>query len=363
MKKITVCVLFGGCGAEHEVSLRSAAAVLSHIDRGEYDVVSVGITKKGRWLLYRGKTEKIPDGSWEMEQNVPVCLDLAGGGLVTLEGEKKYIGVDLCFPVLHGDYGEDGRLQGLLDIAGIRYVGCDAFASHLCMDKWLTKMIAEKTGVPVAKGMTVSRSCLDGAKHKLFGRADVEQGIGEVEKGVRSGEFCYPVFVKPCMGGSSAGVKKAKNERELICGLEGALDLCPVALVEEYIDGFEVEVGVMEACGTLDVSSVGMIRYKGEFYDYDTKYGQADNEYIIPAPIGREQTEKIRDYAKRLFVALGCRGLGRFDFFVKKDGGVIFNEVNTMPGFTSISMFPKLFMHGGMSFDKIIDRLIQGAME
>ena len=348
MKKPTLCVIFGGKSNEYYVSLHSAYGVITHINQEKYNLVCVGITKKGQWYLFEGGCEEIANDTWQKGRVTPVTLDLSQGHLIVLDKSIYAIDVDLFFPVMHGEFVEDGRIQGLFDMAGVKYVGCDSFASHICMDKALTKDVARKMGIEVAKDVVVN------AKFKTQ--------INDATKTRDGWDFGYPVFVKPCMCGSSVGVSRAENEGELEKALELSLRYCDRVLIEEAIDGYEAEVAVMETKEGLLVSSVGMIKHKSTFYDYFAKYKSDNVEYLIPAPITNEESEYIRECAKQLFYGLGCRGLSRFDFFVKKSGGIVFNEVNTMPGFTEISMFPKLFMNMGYSYEEIVDFLIRSAL-
>ena len=402
MKKPTLCVIFGGKSSEYEVSLRSAYAVLCHLDKEKYDVVRLGITKGGEWYIYEGENEGILRDSWQGNSALPVALDLTCGNLIVLGKDVYALEIDLFLPVLHGGCGEDGRLQGLLDMAGAKYVGCGAYASHLCMDKHLTKLVARELGVPVAKGGMINAKCKmlnaelttlpspkgdtspctgeavgENAKCTMQNaelttlpspKGDTSPYTGEAV-GVNAQckmqnaklEFGYPVFIKPTTGGSSIGAYRVENEGEMGVCLEKALEYGDV-LVEELIVGDEVEVGVVEVGGEVVVSPVGMIRHGGRFYDYKTKYESGDNEYLIPAPIDPLVAEEIQGYARHLFCGLGCRGFGRFDFFVKENGRVVFNEVNTLPGFTDASMFPKLFMSMGYSFEELIDTLVAGGL-
>ena len=342
MKKPTLCVIFGGKSTEYAVSLRSAYGILNSIDGERYDVIRVGITREGKWLLFEGDNGAILNDTWHVLPCPTVTLDLSRGCLIVLGGRIYSIDVELFFPVLHGEYGEDGRLQGLFDIAGAKYVGCKAFASHVCMDKQLTKRAAAEMGIRVADGVC----------------------IGEGEES-RACEFCakigYPVFVKPVMSGSSVGASLVESEGELPSALERAFRCCKHVLVEEYIRGKEAEVAVMQSKQGLKVTRVGMIRHGARFYDYDAKYSSPTNEYLIPAPIGDRDAEYIRESARRLFLFLGCTGLSRFDFFVTECGAV-FNEVNTMPGFTDISMFPKLFTDYGYTYKETVNMLIENAL-
>lgn len=339
MKRLTLCVIFGGKTREYEVSLRSAYEVLSHVDYEKYEVIRLGITKKGEWYIFEGSNEEILNGKWESGALLPVTLDLSNGHLIVMDKHIYAVSVDVFFPVTHGDYVEDGRLQGLFEIADVKYVGAPSFASHICMDKALTKSVAKECGIPVAKDVLLNKNTP-----------------------TRVDNLKFPVFVKPCMCGSSIGVSRVSKATELDTALRNAFDCCSRVLIEEAIDGKEVEVAVLERGGGILVSSVGMIKHTGTFYDYDEKYKSSSSECIIPALIDEKTEKSLRKCAKKLFLALGCRGLSRFDYFVKKDGGFVFNEVNTLPGFTKISMFPKLFMYGGLEYSEIIDALIKSAL-
>ena len=330
-------MIFGGKSSEYFVSLRSAFGVLSHLDKEKYDIVRVGITRRGEWYIFEGDDSEILADTWHRGTAItPVTLDVSSGQLLVLARQMYAIEVDKFFPVMHGEFVEDGRLQGLFDICGVNYVGCGAFASHICMDKALTKDVARAAGISVAKGVIW------------------EEGMDIEKLG-----FAYPVFVKPCMGGSSVGVCRVKNEGELRSAIERARAVCPRVLIEEEIVGREVEVGVLEVGGELTLSPVGMIRHGGEFYGYEEKYNSLDNEYIIPAPISEKTAKYIGECAKKLFLRLGCRGLSRFDFFALENGEAVFNEVNTMPGFTEGSMYPMLFAAGGMEFGRVVSSLLQ----
>lgn len=384
MKKVTLCVIFGGKSTEYDVSLKSAYAILENVDLEKYDLIKLGITKEGLWYIYEGDNEKILKDEWLKDRVLPVTFDISTGHLIVLDKNMYAINIDVIFPVLHGGYGEDGRLQGLFDIMGVRYVGCGAFASHICMDKSLAKTVAEKEGFTVAKSVTVnpkltypvcSRTGLKPNKKRSLpcvregGNVVDERVVDTTNKPLKQNQSHFvenakltcPVFVKPTMSGSSVGVYRAENEQMLENCVKKALTFGDSVLIEEEIQGSEIEVGVMEIDGKIVVSPVGMIKYKGEFYDYDTKYNCKENEYIIPAKISENVAERVRKTAKRLFIAFGCKGLARLDFFLKNDGSIVFNEVNTMPGFTEISMFPKLFMSQGLSFGDIVDKAVEGS--
>lgn len=352
MKKTSLCILFGGASSEHEVSLVSSYGVLSNLDRDKYDVTAIGITKNGEWYFFDGDIEMIKDGTWFSDELLKVIIDPAPGSenILLCDGERivEKRKIDVVFPVLHGAYGEDGSLQGLLSVAGIPYVGSKWTSSGICMDKAFTKQIVSHLGIRQAKAVILSKT-------------DLLRDCGGVfEKVSRLG---YPVFVKPANAGSSVGVSKVRAEGELKSALDIAFCEDSKVLVEEFIDGREVEVAVMEKNGECVASVPGEIDPGCDFYDYDTKYKTDSASYYIPARLSKGESARIRESAIRIFEALGCRTLSRVDFFATKDGDVVFNEINTLPGFTPISMYPKLFMQSGMTYSEIIDELVASALE
>jgi len=351
--KLNVCVLFGGISPEHEISLRSAESVLNNMDPEKYNIFPVGITKAGNWLLYGGTDYSLlPTGQWlEDPSNRPAAISpVRGQGLLSFEGEAVVREqIDVVFPVLHGENGEDGAIQGLLQLAGIPYVGPHISASAVAMDKTLTKLVADNAGITQAKWQLVRRSEL---QHRM------DDILDTVEK-----KFTYPVFVKPAGTGSSVGVSKAENREALTDALLSAGVYDEKILVEEFIDGHEVEVAVMGNSSPV-ASEVGEIDSGAEFYDYDAKYVSDTSVAYIPARIPAEIAEELREKAVRVYSAIGCRGMSRVDFFVTYgDNRVVFNEINTIPGFTSISMYPKLFVASGIPYNELIDQLLQLAME
>ena len=353
MKKYNVCVLFGGISPEHEVSLRSAESVLNNMDPEKYNIYPVGITKEGNWILY-GDTDysKLPTNEWlSCPKNRQAALSpIRGQGLLSFEGDCVVReNIDVVFPVLHGENGEDGSIQGLFQIAGIPYVGCHVAASAACMDKCLTKLMAAVTNVRQADWELVTREQL---------RYHPEEALDRVEA-----KFSYPVFVKPAGTGSSVGVSKARGREALLASLENAARYDRKVLVEEFIRGREVEVAVLG--NNTPVASVpGEIDAGAEFYDYDTKYITNTSRLYIPARISEAAAEQVRQDAVAIYQAMGCQGLARVDFFVTYDGEqVVFNEINTMPGFTSISMYPKLFGASGIPYGELIDKLLDCAVE
>ena len=353
MKKLSVCVLFGGISPEHDVSLRSAESVLQHMDPEKYNLFPVGITKEGEWILYGGTDYSLlPGEKWlECEENRKVALSpVRGQGLLSFEGDCVVrIQIDAVFPVLHGENGEDGSIQGLLQLAGIACVGPHVAASATAMDKTLTKLVADHAGVRQAAWQLVTRQDW---------KRNPEAVLAAVE-----GKFSYPVFVQPAGTGSSVGVSKAQDLNQLRKALEYAAQFDAKVLVEEFIDGHEVEVAVL-GNATPAASTCGEIVAGAEFYDYEAKYISNSSQLYIPARISEDAMERVRETAVRIYVAMGCRGLSRVDFFVTYEGEeVIFNEINTLPGFTSISMYPKLFEASGIEYGDLVDQLIQLALE
>lgn len=353
MKKLSICVLFGGVSPEHEVSLRSAEFVLSNLDQNQYNIFPVGITKDGDWIHYTGKDYSLlPTGEWK---NYPgnrraAISPVRGQGLLSFEGDCVVRErIDVVFPMLHGENGEDGTVQGLLQLAGIPYVGPHVSASAVAMDKTLTKLVADRAQIPQADWELVRRGDLG---------SHMESILELLER-----RFTYPMFVKPAGTGSSVGVSKAADQAALKEALLAAAVYDEKILVEEFIRGKEVEVAVMgndspvaSVCGEID-SGV-------EFYDYDAKYITDTSVAYIPARIDDEVAENVREMAVRVYQAVGCRGLSRVDFFVTQDDNrVVFNEINTLPGFTSISMYPKLFAASGIPNAQLVDELIRLAME
>lgn len=351
MNKIKLCVLFGGRSSEYEVSLASAYCVLTNADPARYDILPVGITKDGAWHLFTGDFEKIRDGSWcENTDALPrVTVDLTPGAHALLicppTGAPHAEAIDVVFPVLHGAYGEDGTVQGMLALAGIPFVGCGCASSVVCMDKSLTKLSVEKAGIRQADYVLVRDS------------DNENDAIRQAESA-----FSYPMFVKPARAGSSVGISKAKNKEELRHALAIAFAEDSKVLIEEAIVGREIEVAVLEERGKYTVSDCAEIESGAEFYDYDAKYINDTSSFYIPARLPAETRETVRRYAESIFRATDCRTLARVDFFVKEDGTIVFNEINTIPGFTQISMYPKLMMHAGMSYASLIDRLIDAAL-
>lgn len=346
MKK-SLCVIFGGQSPEHDISCKSVVSVLKNLNKEKYDIHKLGITKSGEWFLYTGEIEKIETGEWKEDKSFlkkaiisPCSHDKA---ILVFENDSFYkIHIDIAFPVLHGEYGEDGTIQGLFELAGIKYVGMGVLASANAMDKAYTKIVIQNAGIPQADWVVaIKGKDLDGIMD------NAEEKLG------------YPCFVKPANTGSSVGVGKAHDRDELKKALENAFCFDRKVLIEENIDGHEVECAIL---GNEDAkaSTVGEIMPTVEFYDFDAKYNDNSTKLQIPADINEDLIEKIREYAVRAFRALDGSGLSRVDFFVKySDNSVVLNEINTMPGFTNISMYPKLWNAVGVAYDELLDKLIE----
>ena len=353
MDKLNVCILFGGASPEHEVSLRSAEAVLNHLNGGKYNIYPVGITKLGQWILFGGTDfSLLPTGLWqEHPENCRAFISPEGdkGMLCFRKNGIETVHLDVVFPVLHGENGEDGSIQGLLQLAGIPYVGSHVSASAVAMDKTLTKLVIDKAEIPQAAWQLVRSS-------------ELPQKMDAVLDTIEA-RFSHPVFVKPAGTGSSVGVSKASDRDALCAALLNAGKYDEKILVEEYIAGAEIEVAVM-GNETPIASVCGEIDSGAEFYDYNAKYVTDTSIAYIPARIRESTAEKVREYAVKAYSAIGCSGLSRVDFFVTfADEHIVFNEINTLPGFTSISMYPKLFDASGIAYEQLIDQLLEYAME
>ena len=346
MEKIKVAVLFGGQSTEHAVSLQSACAVLHAMKGTRFEAVPVGITREGRWFWYRGPLDAVGEGVWEKEECAPVTLtpDASVHGLLVQGAGSLYL--DAAFPVLHGKNGEDGTIQGVFQMAQIPFVGCGVLSSAVCMDKAITHTILDQAGVPNAMWADVYPWDLESFDEL---EAELSDTLG------------YPMFIKPANAGSSVGVSKAVDKTALLEGLKLAFQHDGKAIVEEFIKGREVECAVFGNHGA-KASVLGEIAPKKEFYDYEAKYEDDSTDLYIPARIPAETADLVRELALAAFESLGCEGLARVDFFVQDDG-IILNEVNTLLGFTGISMYPKLMMEGGMSPYDLVGGLIELAFQ
>ncbi len=350
MTKIKVAVIFGGCSSEHDVSCVSVQTIIRAMNPEKYDILMIGITKDGQWKL-ADSVESIASGAWrESKVNAMILPDRKVHGVMLYEEGKapSFVRIDTAFPVLHGLNGEDGTIQGLFELAGIPYVGCGVLASAASMDKFYTKIIANITGVRQAAYTPVLAEEME---------ADLETVLNKVET-----ERVYPVFVKPSRAGSSQGVSKAHDRAELKAALLLAAEHDRKILVEETIQGREIECAVLGAYDP-QASGIGEVLAGDVFYSYEAKYSNPESQTVIDPEMPQEIVEKVRNYAVAIFKALDCFGLSRVDFFVSEDGSIIFNEINTLPGFTAISMYPMLWGARGIEKEELVDRLIASAAQ
>ena len=344
MKKKKIAVIFGGKSTEHEISLTSAASVLENLDDNKYEILPVGITKEGKWYYYTGAYEKISEGIWEREeenlQRIIPSADSSVGGFLILSGDRyAMLKTDLVFPVLHGKWGEDGTVQGLFELAGIPVIGCGTLSSALCMDKDRAHRLVSLAGISVPKSVA-------------FHRCELEKALQEIRKHLK-----YPLFVKPLRAGSSFGITKAEEEKELVPAIELAFSHDSEVIVEEEVGGFEVGCAVL-GNEELTVGRVDEIELSKGFFDYTEKYTLKTSRIHMPARIDKETEKRIQKAAVTIYKALGCSGFARVDMFLTADMEIVFNEVNTIPGFTSHSRFPNMMKGIGLSFPGMLDKLI-----
>jgi D-alanine-D-alanine ligase len=347
-KRLRVGVLFGGRSGEHEVSLASAASVLRGLDPDKYEAVPIGISKEGHWLIGAGAQKMLPE-VLKGGQRVMMNADPTDAALVRLDGSGGGQRLDVVFPVMHGTFGEDGTIQGLLDLAGLPFVGAGVLGSAIAMDKDVAKKLLQAAKIPVVPWIAVQR-------------ADWEREPEQIQQAIER-KFEYPVFVKPATLGSSVGMTKVHSPAELAPALNLAAEFAMKIMVERAVTAREIEVAVL---GNHDpqASIPGEIVPHREFYDYTAKYLEDGTQLLIPAKLKPAQLKKFQSTAIAAFRALELSGMARVDFFLEKEGGKIFlNEVNTIPGFTSISMYPKMWEASGIPFRELIDKLIELALE
>lgn len=353
MEKSNICVVFGGVSSEHEVSLISATTIIKSLDREKYNVHMIGITKDGSWHYLDGDADGVADfdktaNSYPKAIISPDRMDR--GIIVFREDGADKIKIDAAIPALHGKNGEDGTIQGLFELAGIPYVGPKVIGSAICMDKCVAKIMFREAQIPQAEWVEV-RADKDGNYDK--------SKIDEIEA-----KLGYPCFVKPSNAGSSVGISKAADRGELETGLKTAFVHDVKVLVEEAVNAREVECAVMGNDSPVCADVLGEIVPGADFYDYDDKYKDGTSKLLMPAPLSDEMTAKIKDYAIRAYKICECKGLSRVDFFVdKKTDEIKLNEINTLPGFTAISMYPKLWQESGLCITNLLDKLIEYALE
>jgi D-alanine-D-alanine ligase len=355
-KKIRLGLIFGGRSAEHEVSLRSAQSVLNAIDPDKYDVTLIGISKAGKWLAGADPLKSLAAGDLSGLSNAALLgepgkhellvLNAPAGGALHLAPSAEF---DVVFPLLHGPYGEDGTVQGLLELADLPYVGAGVLASAVAMDKAVCKQLLRAAGIPVTDWQLALRSAI---------QADAEAVAASAAEA-----FAFPIFTKPCNLGSSVGVIKAHTFAELVAALRESARYDRRVLIEPGINAREIEVSVLGNAFP-QASVAGEVVPVNEFYDYEAKYIAEGSALLIPAPIPAETAEQARRYAVAAFQAIDAAGLARVDYLLDRDNGRLYlNEINTLPGFTSISMYPKLWEASGVSYADLIDRLVTLALE
>ena len=353
-EKITVGLLFGGKSSEHEVSLQSAASILTAIDQNKYNLVLVGITKEGQWRsdpnFSSGQLSEI------LNKGIPVFLasNFEGSGhLIQFDPSSDWVGkkikIDVFFPVLHGPFGEDGKIQGLFEMANVPYVGAGVLSSAIAIDKCMTKTLFQQAGLPTVPFISMHLEKWN-------------QDQKEIEKKIAE-TFGYPCFVKPANLGSSIGISRVTRSENLLRALDLATQFDNKILIEKAIEAREIECSVLGNSNP-QVSIPGEIITISDFYDYQSKYLNDNTQLVIPAPLETDKVKQIQDFSKRSFQLIDCRGMARVDFFIEKLTNKLYlNEINTIPGFTPISMYPKLWEESGVTYSRLIDKLIELAIE
>ena len=341
MKRTTILVLMGGCSTEHAVSLASAYGILSHMDLERWQPVTVGITRQGRWLRWDGPFSRLKDGTWQGEA-VPctLALDRDGGRLLDLDGSGRVTAFDAAFPILHGKNGEDGTVQGLLELADIPVIGCGTLSSALCMDKDRAHKLAALAGIRVPRSHLLGQDTI---------QADWSSAAAELR---------YPLFVKPVRAGSSFGVSRVAAPEALTAAVKAAFAHDREVLLEEAVPGFEVGCAVL-GNEALTVGQVDEIELAQGFFDYAEKYTLKTSAIHCPARIPPEKAIEIQAAAKAIYLALDCRCFARVDLFLTPWGEIVFNEVNTIPGFTAHSRYPNMMRAAGWDFTTLISRIIE----
>lgn len=346
MKKLSIAILFGGNSSEYEVSLQSAHAVLSHISNEKIQPIAVGITRDGDWYYFDDDIEKIKDDSWYNE-DLPCAIispNQKDKSLIVFEknGIKK-LHLDAVFPLLHGKNGEDGTVQGLIELSGLPIIGCGSLSSAVCMDKNIAHSLAHCAGVKVPSSFV----------------ADKSTDINSIK--LKAEQIGYPVFIKPLKAGSSFGISKILSSNDIEAALENAFKFDSTVIIEETIAGFEVGCAVM-GNDTFFVGEIDEIELSGGFFDFDEKYTLKSSKIHVPARISKEKSDEIKEISKTIYKALNCSGFARVDSFLTPSGEIVFNEVNTIPGFTAHSRFPGMMKATGVSFERIIEMLINLAV-
>lgn len=350
--KTKLAILFGGKSDEYSVSLHSSAAIIDNVPEELFDVKLIGITQEGRWLLYEGSTDKINDDTWHKENLSPVLLNMGEDfkGFIKLnENDNTFekIEIDCIFPVLHGRNGEDGTIQGLCQMTGIPFVGCDMTSSAVCMDKEFTHIICEAAGIKTAPYVAATNSS----------KLNIRNLYDEVYE-----KFSTPIFIKPANNGSSIGISKIRNYDEFERGIMDAFQFDNKVVIEKGIDGFEIGCAVV-GNEDLIIGEVDEIETKNDFFDYVEKYSQHNSKIHCPARISDELKSEAKRTAEKTYRALGCKGLSRVDMFVTTDNKIILNEINTIPGLTDLSRYPSMLKKIGIEYKDLIVKLVELALE
>ena len=349
--KKKIAILFGGCSSEYGVSLQSAHAVISHMDKEKYTPILIGITKQGSWYSFDGDIAEILSDTWHHSAScVPVAVSPSRSEHVLLKYTDhivEKIPIDAAFPVLHGRNGEDGTVQGIFDLAGIPIVGCDVLSSALCMDKDRAHKLVRAAGIAVPRSYVLEKD------------TDVAETLLQAEK--MGCPLSYPLFVKPVKAGSSFGITKVWDRSDLPAAFESAFEYDDRVMIEETIEGFEVGCAVI-GNDSLTIGEVDEIELEDGFFDYSEKYNRKTSAIHVPARIDADTADRIKQSAQKIYKVLDCRGFARVDMFLSASGEIVFNEVNTIPGFTANSRFPNMMKAVGMSFEEVLSTLIDQAL-
>lgn len=341
MKKIGI--IFGGCSPEYEISLESAYSVISNINKEKYEIILIGITKDGDWYKYEGDAENIKNNTWREKgkcTKVVISSSKNDKGIIEIKEEgTKLTKLDLIFPVLHGKNGEDGTVQGLIELSGIPLIGCDLLSSGLCMDKYVSHKLVESYGIKVAKNITIDKNTT---------KEEIKNKVKELK---------YPLFIKPMRAGSSFGITKIEKETELEPAIKEAFKYDTEIIIEENIDGIEVGCAVL-GNEELIVGEVDEISLSEGFFNYTEKYTLKTSQIYCPARIDKKISEDIKETAKKIYKILKCKDFARVDMFLTKENEIYFNEINTIPGFTSHSRYPNMMKQIGIEFNELIQKLI-----
>ncbi len=346
MKKLKIACLFGGSSSEYQISLLSASSVLKNINQEKYDVIMIGITKDGNFYLYNGNIEKIESDTWFNQndcQKITFSSNKIDHGIIIIN-TQEIIKIDIAMPILHGQNGEDGRLQGLLELANIPYVGCGVSASSIGMDKYLAHELVKNHNILTPNNYRFSKN----------------DNYLTIKKKIEN--LKYPIYVKPLRGGSSIGITKVNELNNLNKALKLAFSFDDFIIIEESINGFEVGCAIL-GNDNLVVGEVDEVDIQKSFFDYEEKYHTKTSQIILPARLPKNVREEIKKTALKIYQILDCQGLARVDLFYTKDKKIVFNEVNTLPGFTVHSRFPSMLKEAGYSFTEIIDELIKLGLE